>query len=162
MSRRNVTRLAASLLGVLAALTLAAPPSGAAPQQVPRIASVGDNFGFFGDHAFCRGAVNVSITSPKRGVARLTLTSHGFTGQGREWSANPNCKTLLIVTHTSANAFFKETYIPASFGPRPGEKVTRDIRTGSGVVNFLVSPYAPNAPVRTLQGQGVGYYLLVP
>lgn len=60
------------------------------------------------------------------------------------------------------SAGFRETPIRASFGPRRGERVSRLIYTGSGPLNIGVAPYALNSAVRTPQGQGVGYFAIVP
>ncbi|MFW0797660.1 enoyl-CoA hydratase [Gordonia sp. CPCC 205515] len=163
-SRVVRTALAAvcAATAVLTGLFATAGAADAAPRELPRITTTGDTFGTFGNHSYCRGAVRVSLTSPTPGITRVTLISHGFHGQGQTWVKNPRCRVLFIATHTSATAYLKETFIPATFGPRSGQKVSRDIRTGSGVVQFGVAPYAPNTAVRTPQGYGAGYYILVP
>lgn len=140
---------------------LSAAPAAAAP-QLPRLSTTGENFGTFGNHSYCRGAINVGLTSPKRGVVRATLTSLGFSGQGASWKRNPRCKVLFVITHTSGQAFGKETFVTGTFGPRRGQRVVKDVRTGSGVVEFSVVPHSPNSPVRALQGYGYGAYVLVP
>lgn len=138
-----------------------AGPASAAP-QLARITTTGNDFGAFGDRAYCHGALNVGLASPRRGVVRLTLTSHGFTGTGRDWARDPHCGVLFGVTYTSATAFMKETLVPATLGARPGQRIVRDIPTGSGVVEFSVVPYAKKAPLRGLQGYGFGAYVIVP
>jgi len=152
---------------VAAAVTggvVAAAPAGAAPtpKPVPSLPLYGDTIGVVGDHDFCRGAVTFRFTSPKRGVARLTLTSRGFTGDGAGWKKNPTCRSLFIATHVSATALNAETFIPVAFGARPGERVVKDIATGSGLVGFNVNPYALNTPVRVPQGGYGVTYLIVP
>lgn len=161
---RHVWRIIAALLvaGVCVLAPVTAGVSKAAPQQLPRLTTTGNDFGTFGDRNYCRGSVNVGITSPRRGVLRLTLTSHGFTGSGPRWSRERSCGVLFIATHTSAIAWAKETVIPATFRSRPGQRVVRDIATGSGLVSFAVNPYARNSPVRAPQGYGFGAYVVVP
>ncbi|MGJ0118548.1 enoyl-CoA hydratase [Williamsia sp. MIQD14] len=144
--------------GVIAAV----PASAAPPKDIPKISQYSDNIGAFGDHDFCRGAFNVRLSSPKRGVTRVTLTSFGFTGNGRGWAKNPKCKLLIGTTFTSAKAFDRQSFFPVVFGTRPGEKVTRDFATGSGLVQLGVAPYAANNPVRVLQGYGASFYFIAP
>ncbi len=143
---------------------VAAAPAGAAPppKDLPRFAFFGENFGMFGDHDFCRGTVHVRLTSPKRAVTRVTFTSNGFTGNGPGWARNPRCRVLLTFIHTSATAVQKETYVPATFGTRPGEKVTRDIVTGSGLVSVATTAYSTNTPVRLPQAYAISWYTIVP
>ncbi|GAA1879209.1 enoyl-CoA hydratase [Williamsia serinedens] len=165
--RSRVRSLIAATAVAVAAVTggvVAAAPAGAAPppRDLPVFAPFGQNFGAFGDHDFCRGSMNVRISSPKRGVARVTLTSFGFTGSGRGWTTNPNCGLLVGVTATNGLFQIGETFFNASFGPRPGAKVTRDIATGSGLRSFGVASYARNSPVRLLQSYGTGLYFIVP
>lgn len=152
---------------VAAALTggvVAAAPAGAAPapRDLPVFAPFGQNFGTFGDRDFCRGSLNVRISSPKRGVARVTLTSFGFTGNGPGWAKNPTCGLLIGVVATNGLFQIGETFFPAAFGPRPGAQVTHDIATGSGLRSFGVGSYARNTPVRLLQSYGTGIYFIVP
>lgn len=90
------------------------------------------------------------------------MTSHGFTGTGVAWARDPHCGVLFAATYTSAAAFLKETLIPATLGAHAGQRITRDIPTGSGVVEFSVVPYAKKAPLRGLQGYGYGAYAVVP
>ncbi|MFW0793152.1 enoyl-CoA hydratase [Gordonia sp. CPCC 205515] len=156
-------------LGVLAlAATAGFIPAGAgqaaADTQLPRLTVYSETIGTFGDHDFCRGAIKLGYTVPtgKRGVVRMTFTSHGFIGNGAGWRRNPTCRALLIVSTASATAINKETYVPIAFGSRPGQRITRDIVTGSGPVNIGVNAYALNTVVRTPQGQGVGAMALVP
>ena len=155
--------VAAIALAATTAATLASGPGAAqvAP-QLPRLTTTGNDFGTFGDHDYCRGAVGVGLTSPRRGVVTVTLRSHGFTGQGAGWARNPKCRVLFIATHTSATGYMRDTYIPATFGRRAGETVSRDIRTGSGLVELGITPYAKNVPVRAPQGYGWGAYFIAP
>lgn len=145
------------------AMTLFGVGVGSAQPQLPRI-GYGDNFGMFGDHDFCRGTVNIGLTAPngKRGVTRLTATSFGFTGNGKGWARNPKCRVLLMTTHLSGNAFYKQTLVPATFGPHRGERVTKDIFTGSGPVQFTIASYARGTTVRSPQSYGTGWLVLVP
>ncbi|MYR07695.1 enoyl-CoA hydratase [Gordonia sp. SID5947] len=147
----------------VSAMTLLGAGAAVAQPQLPRV-GYGDNFGMFGDHDFCRGSVNIGLTSPKgkRGVTRVTATSFGFTGDGKGWAKNPRCRVLLMTTHLSANAFYKQTFIPATFGPRRGERVVKDIFTGSGPVQFTIASYARGTAVRSPQSYGTGWVILVP
>ncbi|GAA2060699.1 enoyl-CoA hydratase [Williamsia deligens] len=152
---------------VAAAVTggvVASGPAGAAPppRDLPRFTVLGDNYGMFGDHDFCRGSVNVRLTSPKRSVTRATITSNGFTGDGPGWAKNPRCRVLIGLNFTSASAYAKEILVPASFGRAPGEKVVRDVVTGSGLVLFGANAYSTNTPVRLPQAYGTNWYILVP
>ena len=136
--------------------------SAAAPAQLPRVTTTGNDFGMFGDHAYCHGTVNVGLTSPKRGVVRVTLASHGFTGTGASWKRDRNCRVLVAATYTSGKGYGIEKFVPASFGPRAGERKTFDVATGSGLVEFSVVPYARKSAVRAPQGYGYGAYVIVP
>ena len=153
--------LAASVAALIGASAVDAGSAHAAP-QLARWAVTGNDFGTLGDHASCRGAVNVEMTSPPQGVVRLTLTSHGFTGSGESWKKDPHCRVVIISTHSSSRTFSKETVIPASFGPRAGQKVSRDVVTGPGLAEFSVVPYAPRTAIRTPLGYGYGAWVLVP
>lgn len=130
----------------------------APPAPLPYFSGTGDSFGTFGNHDYCRGSVHVGLTSPKRGVVRVNLTSHGFSGQGPGWTRNPRCGMLFIVK----DAFVHETFIRASFGQRPGESISRDIRTGSGLVHLDVGTYATGTAVRTPMSYGMGAFTVVP
>lgn len=154
--------MAAAVASAAAVALLGAGQASAAPPQLTRITTTGNDFGLFGDRAYCHGTVNVGLTSGKRGVVRLTLTSHGFTGSGPAWARDRRCGVLFVATYTSATGFMKETFIPATMQARPGQRVVRDIRTGSGLVEFSVVPYAKRGPVRALQGYGYGAYVIVP
>ncbi|MGU3291340.1 enoyl-CoA hydratase [Williamsia sp. M5A3_1d] len=143
-------------------VVVAAPASAAPPKDIPKVSQFSDDIGAFGDHDFCRGAFNVRLSSPKRGVTRVTLRSYGFTGNGRGWAKNPKCKLLIGTSFTSAKAFDIRTFFPVVFGTKPGEKVTRDLATGSGLVQLGVAPYAANNPVRVVQGYGASYYFIAP
>ncbi|GAA3709386.1 enoyl-CoA hydratase [Gordonia hankookensis] len=158
--RKNLALLLVAGIGALSWFgtgTVAAEP------QLPKFSTTGDNFGTFGDHDFCRGAVNLGLTAPKgkHGVVRVTLTSFGFMGSGRGWARNPVCRVLMVATQTSGNSVLKQTPMPVAFGPRRGQKVTRDIVTGPGVALVSVIPYTTKLP-RISQGNGAGAYVLVP
>lgn len=148
---------------VALAITWTGAGSSSAQPQLPKFTTIGEDFGTFGDHAYCRGAVNLKMFAPKRkrGVVRVSLTSHGFTGDGSSWTRNPRCRVLLVINQTSGNSFMKQTPILAAFGPRAGQNVTRDIVTGSGVALVSVIPYTVGLP-RVAQGNGTGAYVLVP
>ncbi|GGF15633.1 hypothetical protein GCM10007298_09570 [Williamsia phyllosphaerae] len=141
-----------------------AAPAAAAPREKPvqGVTLYSNTVATFGDHDFCRGSANARYTSPKRGVLRLTLTSNGFIGNGAGWKKNPKCRVLFIASQVSSVSLLGETFIPATFGSKPGQKITRDVRTGSGLVQFGLAPYSANSPVRVLQGSGFTSYLLVP
>ncbi|WP_233752097.1 hypothetical protein, partial [Gordonia mangrovi] len=113
---------------------------------------------------YCHGTLNARLTAPKgkRGVVRVTVTSFGFTGSGTGWKKNPRCTVVIGTSHISAIAFNEEHFFAATFGPRRGVSVSRDIVTGSGLVQFGVIPYTKNSPVRARQGYGVGFFVLVP
>ncbi|WP_296389331.1 enoyl-CoA hydratase [Williamsia sp.] len=142
----------------------AAGPASAAPKETPirGLTIYNSTLATFGDHDFCRGTVAARFTSPKRGITRLTLTSNGFIGNGAGWKKNPTCRVLVIASQTSATALYRDIFIPAAFGAKRGQTVTRDIRTGSGLAQLAVAPYAANNPVRVPQGSGFTAYLLVP
>ncbi|MCP2176193.1 enoyl-CoA hydratase [Williamsia maris] len=161
---RSLVAAAAVTAAVVTGGIATAAPAAAAPREkpIPGIALYGNNFGTFGDHDFCRGTVNYRFTSPKRGIARLTLTSNGFTGNGSGWKKNPTCRVLFIATQISPASLYRETFIPAAFGSKPGQKITRDLRTGSGLAEVGVASYASNSPVRVLQGALAVSYLTVP
>ena len=161
MNRKSVVLVMGMLV---AALSAGGEGVANADRPLPRLTVYSENLGTFGDHDYCRGAVHVGLTAPtaKRGIVRLTLRSHGFTGNGIGWKRNPHCRALLVVATTSGAAPYKETLVPVSFGAKAGERVVRDIRSGSGPVNVGITPYATTTPVRTPQGQGVGAIVLVP
>ncbi|MGC4960863.1 enoyl-CoA hydratase [Gordonia sp. DT218] len=158
-------RIASILAVVVAAAVMACVGAGSATSQpqLPKFSTTGDNFGTFGDHDFCRGTVNLGLTAPKgkHGVVRVTLTSFGFVGNGRGWARRPVCRVLMVATQTSGNSVLKQTPMPAAFGPRRGDRVTRDIVTGPGVALISVIPYTTKLP-RISQGNGAGAYVLVP
>lgn len=167
MKGRIITRCTvAALAPVLAAGTwLGSGSSAAAPDRtIPLVSNnFGDTFGTFGDHAYCRGVVRFTLTAPahKRGWVRINLTSLGFTGSGASWTKNPKCRGVMVVYHLGS-AGSRETHIPYAYGPRRGEKVTRLLFVGSGLLGITMAPYALNTAVRTPQGQGMGYYAIVP
>lgn len=159
-------RLAVVVIMVVAVLSglIAGPGEGNAAPELQRISVSGNEFATVGNHSFCNGVLNVSLTAApgKPGFVRVALTSRGFTGQGPSWKRNPVCKLLVGTVHTSAIGYAQWNFFKADFGPRRGQKVVHDLRTGSGVVEFLVSTYARNNPVRLRQSVGLSYYMLVP
>ena len=64
MRRRSLAVLTLSICVMVAAL-VGTGPANAAPRELPRLAITGDNFGTYGDHDYCRGALGTSLTSPK-------------------------------------------------------------------------------------------------
>ena len=158
-------RIAVALTVAVAALTgvIAGPGDVNAAPELQRISVSGNQFATVGNHSFCNGVLHVSLTAAPRepGVVRVSLTSRGFTGQGPSWKRNPVCKLLVGTVHTSAIGYAQWNFFNANFGPRRGQKVVHEVRTGSGVVEFLVSTYARNNPIRLRQSVGVSYYMLV-
>ncbi|MGW9265530.1 enoyl-CoA hydratase [Gordonia terrae] len=152
---------------VLLAAFAAAMVSGvgqASAAPIPQVSSTGYNFGIFGDHSYCRGAVNATVDAPKgkRGVVRVTVRSHGFTGAGASWKRNPNCRVLFGNYYTSVRGYNLEKWVTASFGPRAGEKKVWEINTGSGPASLGFGGFSPNSPVRVPSGYGSTIYMLVP
>ena len=161
-SRRLVAGVAVAAsaalgIGVRGGVAEAAPKA----QPLPHFTGTGDQFGLVGDHDFCRGAVHVTLTSPRRGVVKVTLTSRGFSGQGAGWSRNPHCSTLFIFTN-GASLVPQEKFIPATFGREPGQSVSGELRTGSGLAQPVVRAYARNTPVRLPQSSGFVGWVVVP
>ncbi len=159
---RKSSRLVAGLAVAASAalgIGLGGGAADAAPQAkpLPYYSGTGNNFGTFGDHDACRGALNVGLTSPKRGVVRVKITSFGLTGDGAGWKRNPRCSVVLIIA-----TFGHEEFMPVTFGPKRGETASKDIHTGSGVVPLSIAPHAKNTPIRVPVGYGFGSYVLVP
>lgn len=160
---RTLTAVALAVCAVAGGV--AAAPAGAnpPPKPIPRFSPDGEAMGLVGDHDFCRGIAFVDFSAPKRAVTRVTITSRGFTGNGPGWARNPRCKVDFAFGYYSAIALGKSATLSASFGPRPGEKVTRDIVTGSGLVLASVIPTNPKAPAALPTGLPVlSSYLVVP
>lgn len=159
------TRNSIAVLGaaIVASTTLLGVGTASAEPQLPSWSGIGNTFGTFGDHSYCRGAVRTGFTAPKgkRGVLRVTFTSLGFTGNNPGWSRNPACRLILTARVTSGNQFNMDHNIPATFGPRRGQKVTRDIVTGSGLIVVGVLSHSRNVPALP-QSYGSGFYVLVP
>jgi hypothetical protein len=166
--RSRVRSFIAATAVTVAAVTggvVAAAPAGAAPppKPIPRLSILGESSGVFGNHDFCRGTVSMNFTSPKRAVTRVTVRSNGFIGNGPGWVKNPRCRVLFQESHTSAIALLPISYFPAAFGPKPGETVTRDFVTGSGLVSISVGAVTQGTPVVLPQGYpAVSSYLIVP
>jgi hypothetical protein len=144
--------------------SVVAAPAGAAPppRDVPFFTAIGANFGTFGDHDFCRGSLNVRLSSPKRGVTRVTLTSFGFTGNGPGWAKNPRCRVLVGISNVAGFVTLNEAFVPATFGPKPGDKAIRDIATGSGPRQLVIGTYVPNTAIRTPQSYGTNVIFVAP
>ncbi|MGC5258162.1 enoyl-CoA hydratase [Gordonia sp. DT218] len=159
--RKICVLLSVMLVGALSWLGVG---TAAADRPLPKVSQYSDNIGTFGDHDFCHGAFNVGLSTPtgKRGIVRVTLTSFGFTGNAPGWKRNPKCRFLVNLNHTGSAVFSKDMFVPVAFGPRPGQKVQRDLRTGSGVAWIAVATYAANNPVRALQSYGSAFYTVVP
>lgn len=160
MKRLIVVAVSVAVI-VVASLTGAGPAS-AAP--IPQVSTTGYNFGIFGDHSYCRGAVSATVDAPKgkRGVVRVTVRSHGFTGDGASWKRNPKCRVLFGNYYTSARGYNLEKWVTATFGPRAGEKKVWEINTGSGPASLGFGGFSPNSPVRVPSGYGSTIYMLVP
>ncbi|MGZ8177642.1 enoyl-CoA hydratase [Williamsia sp. SKLECPSW1] len=164
--RSRFRSLIAATAVAAAAVTggVVAAPAGAAPplRDLPTFTVIGPNIGTFGDHDFCRGSVNIRLSSPKRAVTRVTITSFGFTGNGPGWAKNPRCRVHFSVNNTNVFFTLSETFFPATFGSKPGERVVRDITTGSGLRELIIGTYVPNAPVRTPQSYGTNFTYIAP
>ena len=76
---------------VLASIATVAGGGHATAAPIPQLSTTGNNFGTFGDHSFCRGAVNIGLDAPagKPGVVRVTARSHGFTGVSMAMRKSP-------------------------------------------------------------------------
>ncbi|SDU67920.1 enoyl-CoA hydratase [Gordonia westfalica] len=159
-------KLVVTLLG-LAVATVAglagAGDASAAPLQ--QINTNGNTHVNFGDHSFCRGAVTYKLDVParKRGVVRVTAISHGFRGEGATWKRNPKCTFRIRSGYTSARGIEMEKWNRVSFGPRPGEKKSWEVTTGSGLATMAVTTWAVNTPVRISQSaSGATFFFIVP
>ncbi|MCZ4579399.1 enoyl-CoA hydratase [Gordonia amicalis] len=152
------------IAGVSAIVSTGIGAGGAAAAPIPNIALYGHNLATMGDHSLCRGTVNLAIHTPqnKRGVVRVTARSLGFGGDGASWKRNPKCRVLFQTTYTSLRGYALHKWVPATFGPRPGEKTEWDVPTGSGPATIGITTYAVNNPVRTPTGGLVGFHMLVP
>ena len=161
MRRLIVISLAALI--ATAATVVGTGNSQSAPLPLP-FAVLGDNFGTIGNHSFCRGAINIRLSAPsgKKGVVRVTATSHGFTGDGPGWKRNPICKMVLGTEFISSRGYLVPKYTNASFGPKPGARLVQDVYTGSGPVMIETRTYAPNSNFKQIYSRGVSYYVLVP
>ncbi|MGC5258161.1 enoyl-CoA hydratase [Gordonia sp. DT218] len=165
LGRDQMRRLCALLLvAAIVSLSWLGTGTASAEPQLPKIVLSTLNFGTFGDHDYCHGALNVGAVAPrgKSGVVRVTVTSFGFTGNGPGWKRNPKCRFLLYMSQISGSAIAgKEFFYPVGFGPRPGEKVVREIRAGPGPVSMSVATYALDKPVRVPQTYGGSGFLTV-
>lgn len=161
MRRLIVVCLAALVASVATFAGTGSSQSAPLPLQ---FAVLGDNFGTIGNHSFCRGAINVRLSVPKgkKGVVRVTATSHGFTGDGPGWRRNPVCRMVLGTEFISARGYLVPKYSNVAFGPKPGTRVVQDVHTGSGPVAIETRTYAPNSGFRQIYSRGVSYYVLVP
>lgn len=160
---KRLVVVALSAVGLMFSVAFAgAGSASAAPLQILQTSST--TFGTFGDHSFCRGALSVRWQSVpnKRGVVRVTATSHGFGGDGATWKRNPKCRVLLLTQTTSIRGLYVQKWVPASFGPRRGIAKSWDVMTGSGFANIAVMPYSANGPVPLRQGYGAGANMIVP
>lgn len=160
--KKSTIALCAAVVATFSVLWGAGHAS-AAPMQ--NFSTNGTTFGTFGDHSFCRGAITyrVDAVAKKRGVVRITATSHGFSGQGATWNRNPKCSFLFRSGVTSVRGIDLETWTVGAFGPRPGQKRTWEVVTGSGPASIGITTYAVNSPVRVLQSPaGPSFFMLVP
>lgn len=151
------------LTGVISALTWVGAGTAAAEPQLPSWSLIGNNYGTFGDNHFCHGALGVGLTAPKgkRGVLRITFTSYGFTGTNPGWKKDPKCRMFVTARITSGNQLLFDHNFPAEFGSRPGQKVTRDIVTGSGLIIVMPWTYSRRAPGVPLS-YGSSIFAIVP
>ncbi|MDL9936485.1 enoyl-CoA hydratase [Gordonia sp. ABSL1-1] len=147
-----------------AGLSIGAGAGEAAPRQLLRVTGLGDSFGTYGDHANCHGALNVGLTATphKPGWVRVMLTSFGFTGEGRSWRKDPNCRILVGHAMDSSLGYGRFDFWPASFGPKRGQRAVHDVRVGSGLALFGIATYQLHNPVRVPQSYGINYYVIVP
>lgn len=165
VKRDQVKRLLATMfVGPIVGALCMAGVSQASAAPIPQVSTTGYNFGIFGDPSYCRGAVNATVDAPKgkRGVVRVTVRSHGFTGAGASWKRDPNCRVLFGNYYTSVRGYNLEKWVTTTFGPRPGEKKVWEINTGSGPVSLGFGGFTPNSPVRVPSGYGSTIYMLVP
>lgn len=161
MNLRKTAVTLAVAASALAATTLATTesPAGAVPVTksagpsvpVPAVYQYSQYFFTLGDHANCRGNVRYSVSAPKgkRGIARITFRSYGFTGDGPAWKKNPRCGLLVSTTKYNASSILDTTYYPIYFGTKP-EVVSRDLRIGSGPAILATSTVLLGSPVRVL------------
>ncbi len=155
--------LLAGVLTVVASVTVGAGQADAGPLQ--QLNTNGNTFGTFGDHSLCRGAITYRIDSvaKKRGLVKVTATSHGFLGEGAGWKKNPRCRVLFKTEIHSGRGLFLEKWTTGSFGPRAGEKKVWDVLTGSGPGYIGITTYAVNSPVRIPQSPaGPAFFMIVP
>ncbi|MDL9936488.1 enoyl-CoA hydratase [Gordonia sp. ABSL1-1] len=166
-----MARLKRSLLVMFTAVlvcvgvSMGAGAGAAAPaQQLPKWSGLGDDFGTFGDHANCHGAMHVGLTATphKRGYVRVTLTSFGFTGEGASWRKDPHCRFLVGHGMNSSRGYAWFAFWPASFGPKRGQRLVHDVHVGSGLALFGVGTYQLHNPVRVPLAYGLNYYVIVP
>jgi len=161
---RSFVAAAAVTAAVVTGGIATAAPAAAAPRDkpIPGVPVYGNVLNTFGDHDYCRGGIALRYTSPKRGVVRLTMTSNGFTGNGAGWRKNPRCGVLIGVNNSNGLFTVSEKFFPATFGAKRGEKLVKDIVTGSGFREIGVASYARNTPVRVVQSFGVGLFGIIP
>ncbi|AZG47040.1 hypothetical protein D7316_03647 [Gordonia insulae] len=163
MFNRKLSALA--VVVVMGAMTWLGAGTASAEPQLPRLTTAfTDNVGTLGDHDSCRGAFNVGMVTPKgkRGIVRFTLTSFGFTGDGAGWRRDPRCRFLVNISSTSGKAYARQTFFKVSFGSRKGEKVVRDIHTGSGLALLTIATFASITKARVPQGYGNTMYTVIP
>jgi hypothetical protein len=157
--------LVSVLVAAFGVLSFAGAGTASADTPIPMFWTIaGDNFGTFGDHAYCRGALHVSFSAPagKPGHVRTTVTSHGFTGDGPGWARNPHCRVTLVMTEISPKHFYKTTRIPMSFGRKPGQRVSRILEPGSGPAIIGVGTYGVGRQSGQVQSYGSEARMWVP
>lgn len=166
MRSRFRSFIAATAVAVAAVTggVVAAAPAGAAPppRPLPTLSIFSDVISTVGDHDFCRGAFRVGLSSPRRGVTRMTLVSSGFTGNGAGWKRNPRCSFAVGVYNSNGLITLSEKYFTVSFGPRRGDSMTQDIVTGSGLRTLGVGTYAVRTPVRLPQSYPASLTYIAP
>ncbi|WP_238421725.1 enoyl-CoA hydratase [Gordonia sp. 'Campus'] len=160
--KKPVVAICVAVVALFSVL-LGAGHASAAPMQ--NFSTNGTTFGTFGDHSFCRGAITYKVDAApnKRGVVRVTATSHGFSGQGPSWVRNPNCRFLFRSAFTSVRGLDLEKWTTGSFGPERGHKKVWEVVTGSGPATVGITTYAVNSAVRVPQAPaGPAFFMLVP
>lgn len=159
-------RLFTALVGTaLTVMTVAAGAGEAAAAPLQQLNTTSTSINTLGDHSFCRGTITYKVESvtKKRGVVRVTATSHGFVGDGVTWKKNPRCRVLFRSGYNSVKGIYLEKWTTGSFGPRRGEKKTWDVMTGSGPASLALATYSSNSPIRVpTTVSGTTFLVLVP
>ena len=89
-----------------------------------------------------------------RNVGRVFAASINAFRTGLCSSDSSGGDSIIGANVTSARGYAVDHFFRGTFGPRPGQRLIRDLPASSGLTY--------NNPVRVLQGYGAGAYLLVP